>query len=395
MKALGLQNTNQLCNITEVLPLFSAFSRSVEVEGACLMACIYAKATCMCVEETGTGILLGKLRGSPRHEHQKCSHLFPCFSIFLYHRGEMQQCGDSHEPVMLPGGAKREWAAFEENADLLDNDVKRACTHWPNMLETESIPAMSISSWGPQGGFDGAMHQPEMASFAGGGIYQDFGSYGGYSTQTITGPLSLSSFLWPDSDTAPSVLEMGNRAGYPNYDTNTYSGNLAQLLFPSLTPAETSWTGLDIGVEMGEILPFQDLGNAAFESESSMYSDLEVKYHDRQYIRTALNQVASPLSQSVASQLVLPPALQHDDLASNLMSSCGRGALPGSSTIFEETGIRTSGGYAWMEPSSNSQKDPSQASAAQGSPATSTIDHSLSRDDLSDADTESDQMPLS
>jgi hypothetical protein len=308
----------------------------------------------------------------------------------------MQQYGDGPEPAMLPGGAKRDWFAFEEHVGLPDEDAKRACTQWPEILETKPVPAMSISSWGPWGGFEGAMHQPEPVNFTGGGIYQDFGLYGGYSTETTIGPLSLSSFLWSDSDTAPPVLGMGNGAGYLNYDANTYSGSQAQHIFPSFTLADMSWNGLDIGMETGETLPFQDPGGAAFKSESSVYKDLGVICHDRQ---AALDQVVSVLPQSVDSQSVLLSTPQRDDLTSNLVFPCRRGALPGSAPIPEETRTRTSGGYARMDPSTNSQEDPSQATAAQGPTETSTIDHNLGRNDLSGlsicADTESDQITQS
>jgi hypothetical protein len=64
--------------------------------------------------------------------------------------------------------------------------------------------------------------------------------------QESTGPLSLSSVLWFESDTAPPELEMGNAAGNLSYDTITNSGDLTQLRFPSCTPASMSWNEPDI-----------------------------------------------------------------------------------------------------------------------------------------------------
>jgi len=306
----------------------------------------------------------------------------------------MQQYGEGPEPATLSGGNKRNWAAFEEHTDLPDEDAKKACTEWPEILETKAIPAISFSTWGSQFDFGGATHQTGTVNFGGGGIFQDLGPDCGDSPQTSTGPLCLPSLLWSECDTALPGLEMGKAAGYPNYDTITYSDDPAQLRFPSCTPTGMSWNLPDIEMKTEKILPIQHPDDMVLESESSIC--LGVSADDHKYTQTMFDQVASVLPPSATSQSVLPPAPDRQGPTSILISPNRRGEPHGSFPILEETPTSTHGGYVQIEPSSNSQKNPAQSNAAPGSTETAPIDASLDSEDLSDFathdDIESDQM---
>jgi len=308
----------------------------------------------------------------------------------------MQQYGEGPEPAELSAANKRDWAAFEEYTDLPDEETKRACTEWPEILETKAIPAMSFSTWGSQAGFGGAVHQSKTANFGGGGMFQGLGPDGGDSVQENAGPLSLSSLLWFESNIAPPELEMGNAAGNLRYDTITYPGDIAQLRFPSCTPASMSWNEPDIEMKTENILPILDPDDAAFESKSSIY--LEVKANDRPYVHTTLDQAASVLPLSIMPQSVLPLVSDCQDPSSIFLSSSRMGEPQESAPVLEETPTRTQGGYALIEPSIYYQKDPSQYISAPNPTEATTIDANWGPEYLSDfavVDTEIDQLPPS
>lgn len=335
-------------------------------------------------------------RLSPKRTPQISISLSPRSPVFLYHQRAMQQYGNSPEQAIWHGGIKRDWVALEEHAHLPDEDAKRACTRWPETLETEPVPAMSLSNWGRELDFEGATHQPETVNFVRDSIYFNIGANHRLSTQTISRPLPSSILSWPDSVTASPALETGNGAGYPSYDTNP---NLAQFVLPSFTLAEIPWSEPDVRMETEEILQLQDLDYAFLENKSYTYNDLGIECNDNQNVGTIFDQAISLPPQSVALQSALPSASQRDGLTSDLVSPWEKETLPGSAPVLGETGTGTSGGYTQMEPRNNSQKDLSQENATRGSAKTFSNDQSLGRDDLLDfavdANTEVCQMPPS
>jgi hypothetical protein len=241
------------------------------------------------------------------------------------------------------------------------------------------------------------VHQSRTANFGGDGMFQGLCLDGGDSAQESAGPLSLSSLLWFESNTAPPELEIGNAAGNLRYDTITYPGDLMQLRFPSCTPASVSWNEPDIDMKTENILPILDPDDAAFESKSAIYHG--VRAIDRPYIHTTLDQAASVLPLSITPQFVLPLVSDFQDPSSILILPNRRGEPQESGPIIEETPARAHSEYTRIEPSRNYQKDPSQSIGAPSSTEAATINANWGSEDLSDfavlVDTESDQLPPS
>jgi hypothetical protein len=309
----------------------------------------------------------------------------------------MKQYGEGPGPVELSAASKRDWDAFEEYTDLPNEEIKRTCTEWPEILETKAIPATFFPAWGSQASFGGAVHQSRTANFGGDGMFQGLGPDGGDSAQESAGPLSLSSLLWHESNNATPELEMGNAVGNPSYNEITYSGDLSQLRFPTCAPVSMSWSEPDIEIKTENILPILDPDDAAFESKSSIY--LGVKADGCPYIYPALDQAASVLPLSITPQSVLPLVPDCQDLSSVLISPNRRGEPKENAPILEETQTRMHGGYAQIDQGRNYRKDPPQSIGAQIPTETTTIDANWGSEDLSNfavlVDTEIDQPPLS